>query len=111
MITEQDNEDGRLLEQELKTLLIKTPHGYRLTRDEIEATNKRVRAGRRKIPHCFPGMSANGITAADFIRYTRENGFSLINIAEDFALRLKQASDREARLQDLLRTEKEKTTR
>jgi hypothetical protein len=65
---------------------------------------------RTRIPHCWVGIPAVGITAADFIRYTRENGFSLIKIAEDFALRLKQASDEEARLQDLLRTEEEETT-
>jgi len=63
---------------------------------------------RTRIPHCSVGIPAIGITAADFIRYTRENGFSLIKIAEDFALRLKQASDEEARFQDLLRTEQEK---
>lgn len=78
--------------------------GLSKTRMVDSTTGKRT-----KIPHCFIGMPAIGITAADFIRYTRENGFSLINIAEDFALRLKQASDEEARLQDLLRTEKEKT--
>lgn len=99
MITNFDKEQGKLLEQDLKKILSKKPQGYRLTREEIESTYARVGCKRIQIPHFLMPFDeeVRGITATDFIRWTRLRGFSLINIAEDFALRLKQVSDEEAK--------------
>lgn len=45
MFIERDNENSRILEQELKKLLSTKPPGYTLTREEIEETHERVLAG------------------------------------------------------------------